>query len=109
MTTKRAPRILEHGMPPIKESDILKQVRQYLRLKGWLVYRMQQGLGAHRGFPDLVCVKAGACIFIEVKTRTGRLSTFQEVFRQEVESQGLRYVVARSVEDVIAFAREGGQ
>ena len=103
MTTNRAPRILEHGAPPIKESDILGQVRQYLRLKGWLVYRMQQGLGAHRGFPDLVAVKAGRVLFVEVKTRTGRLSTFQEVFKQEIESQGLRYVVARSVDDVRAL------
>lgn len=101
MTAPRAPRIMQHGMPPATEGDILKQVRQYLRLKGWLVYRMQQGLGAHRGFPDLVAVKAGQVLFIEVKTRTGRLSQYQEQFRDEITEQGCRYIVARCVEDVM--------
>jgi Holliday junction resolvase-like predicted endonuclease len=105
MDSQRAPRILQHGAPPIKEADILRQARDYLRLKGWLVYRMQQGLGAHRGFPDLVAVKAGQVLFVEVKTRTGRLSQHQEAFRDEIEGQGLRYIVVRSVEDIIAAVK----
>jgi len=102
--TKRAPKILQRGMPPVKERDILKQVRQYLRLKGWLVYRMQQGLGAHRGFPDLVAAKDGQVLFIEVKTPKGRLSGYQEQFRDEIRAQGLRYIVVRSVEDIMREA-----
>ena len=104
MSANRAPRILQQGMPPPKEGDILKQVRDYLRLKGWLVYRIQQGIGAHKGMSDLVAVKAGQVLFIEVKTRTGRLSAYQETFKAEVESQGVQYVVARSVDDMRALA-----
>lgn len=101
MSTRDVPQIGQPGMPTPKESDILRQCRDCLRLRGWLVYRMQQGLGAHRGFPDLVAVRAGQVLFIEVKTPRGRLSRYQEQFRDEITEQGCTYLVVRSVEDII--------
>jgi len=57
----------------VKEGDILKQVRDYLRWRGWLVYRIQQGLGCHRGMSDLICVKDGRVLFLEIKASQVRL------------------------------------
>lgn len=115
VSARRAPRILNR-LPAPSEADILRQVRDYLRLKGWYIIRIQQSLGAHKGISDLIAVKAGkecpACgrrgdvLFIEVKAKTGQLSTFQRVFQQEIESQGGRYVVVRCAEDIMAVIRE---
>ena len=86
------------------ESVILDQVRQYLRLRGWLVFRHQQGLGAHKGFPDLTALKGGVTLYIEVRTPPGRLSEHQERFRAGCEAAGGRYIVARCLEDVMEVA-----
>ena len=82
------------------ESVVLDQVRAYLRLTGWLVFRHQQGLGSYRGFPDLTALKDGVTVYVECKTATGKLSTHQVNFRRDCEYHGGRYVVARGIEDV---------
>lgn len=107
MTAKRAPRIMDR-LPEPSEADILRQVRQYLRLKGWSAYRIQQGMGAVRGMPDLIAIRAGRVVWIEVKSRTGRLSVHQEAFQAEIAAQGGEYLVVRRVEDIIAAVREEG-
>lgn len=82
------------------ESLILRAVRDFLRLGGWYVVRHQQGLGAHKGFPDLTATKGGRTVFVEVKTATGRQSEAQIEFQREIEARGCEYIVARSTEDV---------
>ena len=86
------------------ESVILDQVRQYLRLRGWLVFRHQQGLGAHKGFPDLTALKDGVTLYVEIKTPRGRLSEHQERFQADCVAAGGRYLVARCLEDVMEVA-----
>jgi len=90
------------------ESDILRTVRDYLRATGWYVVRIQQGLGCHKGIADLYAIRNGVQIWIEVKTAHGRLSEHQERFRDEIETHGGRYVVARGVEDVTNLSQQGG-
>ena len=82
------------------ESVVLDQVREVLRLRGWLVFRHHQGLGSHKGFPDLTALKDGVTIYVECKTATGKLSVHQKNFRRDCEYHGGRYVVARGIEDV---------
>jgi hypothetical protein len=82
------------------ESAVVDQVRAYLRLTGWLVFRHQQGLGSYRGFPDLTALKDGVTVYVECKTATGKLSTHQVNFRRDCEYHGGRYVVARGIDDL---------
>ena len=86
------------------ESLILRQVRDYLRLCGWLVIRIQQGIGCHKGISDLVLIREGRTVWAEVKTERGHLSAFQEAFSKEVEAHGGEYVVIRSLKDAIAMS-----
>ena len=88
-TTKRQP-----------ESLILSAVRSFLQLGGWYVVRHQQGLGSHKGFPDLTAIKDGRTVYVEVKTETGKQSDAQIAFQREVETRGAEYIVARSTSDV---------
>lgn len=86
----------------MNEAEVLAQVRAYLAYHGWLVMRIHQSLGSHRGLPDLVCLKDGVTIYVECKSqRAGaKLSGPQEIMRQEIEAHGGVFVVARCVEDV---------
>lgn len=84
----------------LKESDILRTVRDFLRWHGWFVVRLQQGLGCHRGLADLVAMRGGRTIWVEVKTPAGRLSEDQEKFWASVQMAGGEYRVVRSLDDV---------
>ena len=83
-----------------KESDIQAAIRDYLRLKGWLVIKIHQSLGSYKGIADLYALKNGAHVWIEVKTSRGRQSKDQVKFQADVEAHGGLYIVARGIEDV---------
>lgn len=84
----------------VTETDIMHQIRDFLKLHGWMVIRNHQTLGSHPGVPDLTAIRGGKVVWIEVKTPKGRLSKTQEKFLQELEDHGGWWIVARSVEDV---------
>lgn len=84
----------------MKERDIRKQIQDYLRWTGWFVYYNLAGLGSYPGLSDLVAVKDGRVVHIEVKTPKGRQSDRQKRFQQNLEAAGGEYILARSVADV---------
>lgn len=84
----------------MKETDIRKQVQDLLRWKGWFVYYNLQSLGCYAGLSDLVAVKNGRIIHIELKTRSGKQSDNQIKFQTDLEAAGGEYLVARGIEDV---------
>ena len=92
--------IINEKQEKIKESDIQSAIKQYLQLKGWFVVKIHQSLGSYRGIADLYAIKDGRSVWIEVKTPRGKLSRWQEKFREEIESHGGKYVVARGIEDL---------
>lgn len=85
---------------PRTEKSIQTEIRIALGLMGWRVYRIHQSLGSHKGFCDLIAIKGGKVLFIEVKTMRGKQSPYQEQFQREIEQAGGTYILARSVEDV---------
>jgi len=97
-----------------KESDIQKAILEYLKLKSHFCWRNNSGAfktergGFYRmgtpGAPDIFLVKrpVGTFVGIEVKTLKGVLSEPQRAFSRELEAHGGIYLVARSVDDVIA-------
>lgn len=83
-----------------KESDIQRQIKDYLQLKGWFCVKIHQSLGSYKGIADLYAIKDGRHIWVEVKTPMGKVSPYQEQFRRDVEAHGGKYVVARGIEDL---------
>lgn len=53
--------------------------------------------GAHRGFPDIFVMKQGRAIFLEIKSNSGDLSTYQKERQAELEAQGAEYYLVRSL------------
>ncbi len=84
----------------MKESDIRRQIQDFLRWRGWFVYYNLQGLGCYPGLSDLVAVKGGRVVHIEIKTKTGKQSEKQEDFQADLERAGGTYIIARRIEDV---------
>lgn len=93
-------------MPKQTENQIQSAIREYLQWKGWFVIRNQQSLGSHKGLSDLTAIKSGQVLWIEVKTPSGRLSQYQEQFRTEIEGHGGRYLMAKSVEDIVQYLNQ---
>ena len=88
------------------ETAIRKQIQDYLRWTGWFVYYNLAGLGSYPGLSDLVAVRGGRVVHIEVKTPKGVQSEKQKRFQRKLEAAGGEYVLARSVADVEHLAGE---
>jgi len=86
--------------PKITETQIKRQIKDYLKIKGYFWYWLVQGLGSFRGLPDLV-VHDKVVVYLEVKTEKGKLSVYQQAFKKECEESNIEYYVVRSVEDVM--------
>lgn len=82
------------------ETAVKRAVRAHLRSQGYFVYPNTAGMGSHPGISDLCAVRAGAVLWVEAKSSSGRLSPAQEQFRTDIENHGGAYVVVRSVDDL---------
>ncbi len=104
----------------VSESDIQRTILDYLTVKKIFHYRNNSGamLGSYTskrsgkkknwfmrfgalGSPDIVCVIGGQYIGIEVKGPEGKQSEHQKEFQENLKKAGGRYILARSLEDVI--------
>lgn len=97
---QRRPGTGAQGKSKATETDIMRAIRDFLRLHGWKVVRNHQSLGSEKGIPDLTAIRGGETVWIEVKTPKGRLSAYQEAWLQDLEDHGGWWIVARSIEDV---------
>lgn len=59
----------------------------------------KKSMGLKSGVSDLIILMENKCIFVEVKTETGRQSASQKDFEAQVQSLGFEYLVVRSLED----------
>lgn len=96
-----------------KETGIVNAICEYLEIKRYFFWRQNTG-GMYRqgrffrqpkyaknGIPDIIMVKDGRFIGIEVKTAKGRQGDSQKAFQSGVEeAQGLYYLV-RSIDEII--------
>lgn len=91
----------------VKESEIRAAIKEYLQWTGWFLFYNLQGLGCYPGLSDLVAVKGGRTVYIEVKKPTGAQSEKQKDFQRDLEAAGGEYVLAKSVADVEFLNGEG--
>lgn len=85
----------------LTETDIRRQVRDYLRIRGWFVFHILQGLGCYLGVTDLIAVRDGRIVFIELKTKTGKQSDYQKQFQADLEAAGGEYILCRGIDDLM--------
>ena len=91
------------------ESEIQKQIIDYCSSRGALVLRMNSGSRnynnkqAPAGTPDLLVIRLPESVWIEVKTKDGKVSDIQKKMHTELINRGQAVMVARSLDDVIEY------
>jgi hypothetical protein len=85
----------------ISEGDIKVLCREYLKIMGWFIFPILQGLGAYKGITDFIAIKDGRTLYIETKSPTGKQSGEQKIFQQEIGMQKGEYWLIDCWEDII--------
>jgi Holliday junction resolvase len=87
---------------PITENEIKRQVKNWLTLKGYFSFHLLAGMGAFKGAPDRIAVKDGQVYFIEVKKPKGGIQSDNQIeFQRRIEEKGGKYLLVRSLEELI--------
>lgn len=91
----------------MREADIQRDIVDYLKLAGYVVFRMNAGrakknvTGAPAGTPDILAISPrGRHLWVEVKTEEGTVSQTQQAVIDELIRRGDSVIVARSVGDL---------
>ena len=95
-------RALDPQKPP--ERELRRQIKDALQAKGFLVLYLEESKGYGRpgtpGLPDLVAIRKGEYVWIEVKSLTGQLQAAQADLHRLMRAAGANVIVARSTDDV---------
>ena len=104
-----------------KESQVQSAIEDYLKLleSGGRCAYIKNNSGAYKterggfvrfgraGSPDfLLFLDGGRCWHLEVKTKTGRQSKSQKEYQAMVEELGHRYLIVRSLGEVVELFEE---
>lgn len=89
----------------MKESEIETWIRRQITLSGGLFFKFVSP--GNDGVPDRICIlPGGRIIFVELKTKTGRLSEVQRHQIKRLHERGCRTEVIYGMEDARRFVHE---
>ena len=83
-----------------EETDLKSIIKEYLLIKGVFSYPLLQGIGSYKGLPDRVMHTFGGVHYLEIKRPKGRLSPYQEAFKDQCKADEIPYHVIKSLEDL---------
>lgn len=111
----------------MREADVQRQIVDYLRAKGWVVFETSQKghSWATPGLPDVIAVKEhskkclsvdlvrfpdNTCLYdrtlwIEVKGPRGKMSDAQLAAEDKIRGQGGEYLLANSLDVVMNYLK----
>lgn len=96
------------------EKDIEKAILEFLEAMGWFawknptvgtwdqkkgVYRAPRNPYQIRGASDIIAIRDGKVMWLEVKTPKGRQTKHQKMFEKRITENGGFYFVVRSIDD----------
>ena len=58
-------------------------------------------MGAYKGIPDIIAIKNGRTLYIEVKRLGGKQSDHQILFQSNIWEKGGHYILVKCLEDMI--------
>jgi len=85
------------------EKSIQTAIRRWLKNNGWFVRKWHQGSYAGAGMPDLLAIKNGVVLFLEIKRPGGKLTKLQERTIRELSEHGANVFVVYSLKEVKAI------
>lgn len=94
-------------LPPFVIHHPANEVRRGGR-EGRIAQGINEGMGVHPGFADLIILSAKQVVFFELKSATGTLSDDQIAFRDFVRGQGHGWALVRTLDDALAALKAFG-
>jgi Holliday junction resolvase len=85
----------------MREALIQRQIKEYLEKEGWMVIKLIQT--SVNGIPDLLALKDGRAVFIEVKQTGKKPNELQQYRIEKLREKGFEAFTATSVKDVSNF------
>lgn len=82
----------------MRESQVQKKIKERLERNGFFVTKLIQT--STNGIPDIMAIKRGNVVFLEVKAEGGKLSELQEFRIEQLKSVGVFAKVVYGVEDI---------
>jgi hypothetical protein len=97
---------------PKTETEIQSEITKYLEKNGFRVYRMNSGrVGGVRlhptGTPDLLAMRRGISIWIEVKKPGEEPTGDQKRIHKELRADGFKVYVVCSLEELLSYSNRG--
>lgn len=89
----------------VLESKVQAAIIKQLEAAGWYVVKLIQT--NKNGIPDLVALKAGRYVWIEVKGLKGVVAPLQDYRHTELRKQGAEVIIARSTDDTKHLCLKG--
>lgn len=84
----------------LKEGDYQNMIKKYMEQNGFLVFKIPPAIYTNaKGLPDLVCIREGRTIWIEVKTPNGRLTKGQEKTFGMMREHGAEVYVVKGFDE----------
>ena len=91
----------------VSEASVQRAIMEYLTLHGWIVFSFAAG-GTHKalrgsvpqGWPDLLALKDGRYVHLEVKAPGGKLTAGQLAMHERLRDAGATVLMARGIEDL---------
>lgn len=84
-----------------KESSVQTSIKKHLKDNGWFVTKLISTSTA--GIPDLMAIKDGQTIFVEVKRKGGRTSAIQDYRIDELRQYGVKVFVSDSLDQFKSY------
>jgi hypothetical protein len=91
------------GNAPKNEADLHAQIFDECRRRGWIAFHGAMSERSHRtlGEPDFTIIADGRVLFIECKTRVGKLTLEQQAMIAHAAKLGTTIHVVRSMEEFL--------
>ncbi len=85
----------------MRESQLQTKIRKRLEEHHWLVIKLIQT--NRNGIPDLMCIKGGRVMFLEIKTPEGVVSELQKHMLDKLNACGCHARVIRSLDEIDVY------
>jgi Holliday junction resolvase len=85
----------------MRESMIQTKIKKYLETNGWMVIKLIQT--SANGIPDLMALKEGQTIFLEIKQPGKKPNDLQRYRIDKLQKAGFKATYVTSVTDVTNF------
>jgi len=88
------------------ETALTRKIVSHLESFGFWCVKLHGSQYQMAGLPDLMCMRGGVTVFLEVKTETGKTSRVQDCVIAKMHRYGIPACVVRTPEHALEFASD---